>query len=155
MLIAGALFTPAFWIFFGLIRLAGKTGQFFKYGLGFWLLTTVPLLFFRLLPGPIFILVLTYTALWVLALNVLAALANSVTLHMLSELLSLHRASFSSEQIKQTYDQTAALQGRLHTIVQSGLIHEKQKSYTVTRKGKLVAAPFETIKRLFKISRIG
>lgn len=154
---AAAYFAVLYWIYFAVIRILGRTHRFFTLGLAAWFASAVALaLFWDGLPGPKLVLLFVYTGLWALALNFMAAIANSITLFMLGELIEKSTTEIPIAEIKKTYDQREAIGGRLQAIARTGLIEATEPDrYRITSKGRILSAPFHCMKLIFGIRKVG
>jgi len=156
ILYGGLTFIGSYVIYFILSKAMGQTKRFFVVGLIGWALSLGAIAFFAEVPvGPKIILLTTHTTLWVLALNFLAGLANSVTLSILSRLVSQSEQDFSVEQVRQTYHQSDAVVGRMLPLITTGLVTKQQEVYAITSRGRLLEIPFRLVKWAFGIRNVG
>jgi len=151
-----ACFAVSFLVYFSVTRLSGGSKRFFVLGLAAWFGSSVALLVMLDLPlGPKLILLITHTTLWVLALNFLAALANSVTLSILNRLVANGDRQFSLTEVKGSYHQADAVRGRIIPLVVNGLVTETNGTFSITPKGRLIERPLHLVKVTFGVSGVG
>lgn len=152
-------FAPAYWSYFLVLRFSGLSRRFFVPGM----LTAVgsaTLLTWLLGPslgpwGPRLVFCAVYLHLWVLALNFMAAIANSVTLQMLANQLERGTSRFTETDILNTYHQHSAVSGRLLSLEQRGLVAAQENQYVPTLRGRLLVLPFQWSQWLFGVRNLG